>query len=108
MQRTLLLYSGHSFLGGRSVAFKVRTEAEVVLRTTSDTVVLDFDKVEGVSHSFADELLSSLTDLLGDRLCERVVLTNCQDSVYRDLESVAHMHCLSMPARNLSADICVA
>ena len=98
MDRRIPLFEGHSFLGGRVVAWRVRTKAAEYLTTNSvDVVVLDFAHVGGVSHSFADELLSPLTDLLGKKVSDRVRLMNCRPSVYSDLSSVAEMHGLEMP-----------
>jgi hypothetical protein len=99
MEHRLPLYDGHSFLGGRGVAFRVRTKAEALLRDDlSCIVVLDCAGVAGVSHSFADELLSPLSDLLGDQVARRVRVSNCTSSLYADLVSVAEMHRLHMPA----------
>lgn len=104
MDRQIPLYEGCSFLGGRGVAYRVRTRAAQVLATNShDVVVLDFAHVVGVSHSFADELLSPLTDLLGSEVPMRVRLMNCLPSVRGDLESVAEMHGLEMPAAEASS-----
>lgn len=98
MAHVLKLYAGRAFLGGRGVAHRVRTEAVEVLTSRGDSVVvLDFDGVEGVSHSFGDELLSPLADLLDRAVPERVKLANCSASALADLQSVADMHRLPMP-----------
>ena len=98
MDHTLALYQGFPFLGGRSVAFKVRTEAEKLLRSSCNArIFLDFSNVEGVSHSFADELLSPLNDLVGSAVSERVGIIHCSEEVVSDLKSVAEMHSLPMP-----------
>lgn len=98
MEYRLPLFEGHTFLGGRGVAFRVRTLAEKILTVdASNIVVLDCDKVVGASHSFGDELLSSLTDLLGAEVTQRVRLSNCCDSLHDDLVSVADMHQLYLP-----------
>ena len=102
MEHRLSLFHGHGFLGGRGVAFRVRTDAEQILRSDDHAVVaLDCAEVTGVSHSFADELLSPLSDLLGPDVASRVILENCSDSVYADFASVAEMHRLHMPAIGL-------
>ena len=98
MVQKLRLYRGHRFLGGRGVAHEVRLAAEDLLRCDSSTVVwLDFAGVEGISHSFADELLSPLNDLLREAVKDRVCLTNCSAEVLEELELVALMHGLFMP-----------
>ena len=95
----LRLFQGHRFLGGRAVANRVRNEAESLLRTDRTAVVLlDFTGVEGVSHSFADELLTPLNELLCERLSTRVFLSNCSSGVREGLEVTASMHGLVMPA----------
>jgi hypothetical protein len=77
----------------------VRLAAEDALcRDRSTVVVLDFAKVEGVSHSFADELLSPLSELLHEECAKRVQLANCASEVVEELELVAMMHGLAMPA----------
>jgi hypothetical protein len=94
----LRLFHGHRFLGGRAVANRVRNEAERLLRTDRSAVVLlDFAGVEGVSHSFADELLTPLNELLCERLGARVFLSNCSSGVREGLEMTASMHGLVMP-----------
>ena len=95
----LTLFSGHSFLGGRAVAYKTRTDALSILSSNVNAVVvLDFDGVSGVSHSFCDELLSPLADLLQDDVVRRVKLSNCTPSTLSDLSRVAEMHALPMPS----------
>lgn len=99
-EAVLGLYAGHEFLGGRAVAHRLRTEAERILRSDPKAiVVLDFCRVEGVSHSFGDELLSALADCLGEGTPNRVFLANCSRQVFADLNSVARMHQLPMLAR---------
>lgn len=98
MAQEFRLYRGHRFLGGRGVAHEVRLAAEDLLRRDPAAVVLlDFSGVEGVSHSFADELLSPLNDLLHEAVKDRVWLVNCSDEVLEELELVAMMHGLVMP-----------
>jgi hypothetical protein len=95
----LTLFSGHSFLGGRAVAHKTRTDALSILsRNVNAVVVLDFDGVSGVSHSFCDELLSPLADLLQEDVVRRVKLSNCTVGTLSDLSRVAEMHALPMPS----------
>jgi hypothetical protein len=99
MVKVMPLYRGHRFLGGRSVAHRVRRDAEVLLGSNPKAVViLDFSGVEGVSHSFADELLTPLSELLKSTTRERVFLKNCASEVLEELELVATMHDLFMPA----------
>jgi hypothetical protein len=105
MAKRLRLFRGHRFLGGRGVAHKVRLAAEDALRSSRNTVViLDFAQVEGVSHSFADELLSPLSELLDDRCAKRVLLANCTPEVLEELEIVAMMHGLVMPGLTAGSD----
>ncbi len=99
MDKRFVLFRGHRFLGGRAVAYEVRREAEKLLEKQPNLViVLDFEGVEGVSHSFADELLSPLSDLLGERVAERVRIENVDPDVLEDLRLVAMMHGLHMPS----------
>lgn len=94
---TLKLFRGNSFLGGRQVAFEVRTKAIEVLKDGMTKVYLDFESVRGVSHSFSDELLSSLTDELGDMFKKRVFIMNCDKKVQDALVGVAKLHGLMLP-----------
>jgi hypothetical protein len=98
MQHVLAIYAGRAFLGGRGTAFTVRTRASDLLTSSPDAVVvLDFAGVKGVSHSFADELLSPLADLLSSDVPKRVKIANCTQTVEGGLRSVADMHELRMP-----------
>jgi hypothetical protein len=95
------MFRGSRFLGGRGVANEVRNlVADLLHADPTATAVLDFARVEGVSHSFADELLAPLSELLDNRLAERVLLTNCAAEVWEELEVVALMHDLAMPGRD--------
>lgn len=94
---TLKLFRGNPFLGGRQVAFEVRTKAIKLLKDETASVCLDFESVRGVSHSFSDELLSPLADELGDILKKRVVIMNCDKKVQDDLMGVAKLHSLTLP-----------
>ena len=98
MAHELKLFRGHRFLGGRSVAHQVRLVAHDILENDPNAlVVLDFAKVEGVSHSFADELLSPLSEYLNEDMKRRVLLANCAPEVLEELQLVADMHRLVMP-----------
>ena len=99
MTTTFKLYRGQSFLGSRGTANGVRTAAEDALRLNPvATVILDFDGVEGVSHSFTDELLAPLSELLGPDMKSRVLAINCDPQVWESMTAVCKMHGLTMPA----------
>lgn len=86
------------FLGGRGLANEVRNQlADTLERDPRSVVTLDFSCIEGVSHSFADELLTPLSELLGEAFAERVLLVNCAPDVLKGLKVVAEMHELTMP-----------
>jgi hypothetical protein len=73
-------------------------EAESVLRSAYQRVVLfDFSGVTGVSHGFADELLTPLNELESEDLARRVVFWNCGARVREALELVAELHHLKLP-----------
>lgn len=99
MERRMELFRGHRFLGSRGGAHQVRVAAEELLRREgSAVIVLDFAGVDGVSHGFADELLSPLSELLHDKMRRRVKVVNCSDKVWKELKLVAGMHRLFLPA----------
>ena len=99
MNRTFTLFRGHPFLGGRGSANAVRTAAEDALRADpSGLVILDFAGVKGVSHSFTDELLAPLSELLGSQMCRRVVVRHCAPAVWDAMQAVCEMHSLTLPA----------
>lgn len=107
MSTTLKLFSGNEFLGGRHVAFVIRTEACKLLTDNPKSMVfLDFDGVRGVSHSFSDELLSPLSDLLGPDVSRHVFIVNCDDTVKKDLQSVARLHDLNQPTFETPKELC--
>jgi hypothetical protein len=90
---------GHTFLGGRGLARDLREEVEALLRADpTGTVVLDLSGVEGVSHSFADELLSPLSEWLEEELEDRVVLANGSPDVLAEIQAVGAMHDLFLPS----------
>lgn len=98
MRHVFQMFQGHRFLGGRALANRVRNEAcALIAADPTAEVVLDFDRVEGVSHSFADELLAPLDELLHERVAEQVLLVNCAPDVLEQLEVVALMHNMAMP-----------
>lgn len=87
------------FLGGRALAHDLRGRVRSALEHDRDcTVVLDLSGVEGVSHSFADELLSPLSEWLDEAFADRVILAGCSQDVLDELEAVAVLHGLFMPA----------
>lgn len=107
MNRWVRLDHPHSFLGGRGLGRDLRDRIEFVLRSdVQASVALDLAGVQGVSHSFADELLSPLSEWLGDNFADRVILANCSPAVVAEFELVAAMHDLFMPA--VASDFCRA
>lgn len=108
MRHVFQMFQGHRFLGGRALANRVRNEAcALITANPTAEVVLDFDRVEGVSHSFTDELLSPLDELLHEHVAERVFLVNCAPEVLEQLELVAMMHDLAMPGVGESGVVAV-
>ena len=92
------MFRGNRFLGGRGWANEVRNRVGDLLQRDPETIILlDFSRVEGVSHSFADELLAPLSELLEERFATRVLVANCAAEVMEELELVALMHGLAMP-----------
>lgn len=97
--KTLTVFQGNAFLGGRQVAFELRSQAiQFLSENPNQDVVLDFSNVRGVSHSFSDELLSPLSDFLGHNTLNRVKIRHCVKVVREDLEGVADLHDLYMPS----------
>ncbi|MCG4261381.1 STAS-like domain-containing protein [Acetobacter senegalensis] len=107
MTHVLKLFSGNEFLGGRHVAFVIRTQACKFLEEHPQSkVVLDFQGVRGVSHSFSDELLSPLSDMLGAQAPDHVEIVNCDEMVEKDLKSVARLHNLHTPLFEEPKELC--
>ena len=61
-------------------------------------VLVNFSGVSGISHGFADELLSPLSEQFGKDLAKRVSFVNCANSVERAFGVVADMHGLKLPS----------
>ena len=98
MQKSVQMLGKHSFLGGRGTANSARNEVLKLFRGSAKTVVqLDFSGVEDVSHSYADELLSPLSDYLGERMQDRLVFMNCAKEVRETFRLVGKMHGLNLP-----------
>lgn len=109
MIKVFQLFAGNEFLGGRQVAFAVRTEALRWLEADLHSMIdLNFSGVRGVSHSFSDELLSPLSDALGKDVGRRVMISHCEEAVRQNLESVAMLHGLHVPSFSREKEACVA
>jgi anti-sigma regulatory factor (Ser/Thr protein kinase) len=86
------------FLGSRNTARRLRLVVSAACGGQNGCrVLVDFSGVSGVSHSFADELLSPLSEQFGTELSNRVSFVNCADSVERVFGVVADMHGLKLP-----------
>jgi len=107
MTHVLKFKAENAFLGGRQVALDLRSRAIAVLANQAESVAIDFSGVRGVSHSFADELLSPLSEMLGQSLSRRVTITCCDPEVEEDLRSVAGLHGLYLPSFD-NRELCVA
>lgn len=96
--KRLKMFSGDDFLGSRGRAHTAREKVEqALLSHPSSGVVLDFKGVAGMSHSFTDELLSPLDELLGEDMGRRVSLVRCAKGVRDAVEMVCEMHGLRPP-----------
>lgn len=97
MKVILKAFDGYTFLGARLSATKISAKAATLLKADhSPEILVDFEGVTGVSHSYADELLSGLADLL-DEFGARVAVANCQSEVLGELRAVAALHDIPMP-----------
>jgi hypothetical protein len=86
------------FLGSRNTARRIRMAITAISHGVSvQRALVDFSGVSGVSHSFADELLTPLTEQFGTDLSNRVSFVNCTDPVERAFGVVADMHGLKLP-----------
>ncbi len=99
MDCTLKMYAGAPFLGGRGSAHSTRLAVERLMAENPGLVVfLDFTGVTGVSHSYADELLTPLSELFAAEPGKHVVFTNCPETVLETFSLVCSMHGLPTPA----------
>jgi hypothetical protein len=86
------------FLGSRNTARRLRMAITATSHGLAvQRALVDFSGVSGISHSFADELLTPLTEQFGNDLFNRVSFVNCADSVERAFGVVADMHGLQLP-----------
>lgn len=105
MSTTFRMFTEQSFLGGRSTANRVRNAALALLKQNPAAVVsFDFDRVEGMSHSFTDELVAPLSDALGAAMNCVVVFKNCTHEVEGTVRLVCEAHRLHMPRFESSKD----
>jgi len=96
--KRLQMFSGNDFLGSRGKAHTARKKVEKALKShPMSGVVLDFKGVAGMSHSFTDELLSPLDEMLGNDMSRRVSLVRCAKGVRDAVELVCEMHGLRPP-----------
>ena len=87
------------FLGSRNTAHRLCLAILAGLADgTVRRVLVNFSGISGISHSFADELLSPLSEQLGRALAKRVAFVNCTNSVERGFGVVADMHGLQLPS----------
>ena len=86
------------FPGGRGWANEVGNRVGGLLqRDAKAIVVLDVSRVEGVSHSFADERLAPLSELLERGSVTRGLSAHCPSEVREELALAASMCGLAMP-----------
>ena len=105
MTKMYRLYQGQQFLGSRGLANAVRVSAEETLTSDSSAVVeFDFSGVRGVSHGYLDELLTPLSELLGEHLSGHVTFTNCSAAVVEAVDLVCEMHHLHRPTVTVAGE----
>jgi len=75
-------------LGTRDSAAPLRGKVETALKSTAESVCVDFQGLV-VTQSFMDEFLGMLILRYGPTILERVVLQNCDDDVKAVAEFVA-------------------
>ncbi len=99
MNAVFSMFKGYQFLGGRGTANTVRVAAQTELATNREmTVLFDFADITGVSHSFTDELIAPLSEVLGEEMPHRVIVCNAVPLVRDTIEAVCDMHRLNRPA----------
>lgn len=97
-ETAIVLYQGFDFLGGRGTANRTRLRIAELLKKERDAKIkLDFANVSGVSHSFADELITPLVEEFGDQVWARLHFKNCSESVVQVLQFFARLHSVSLP-----------
>jgi len=79
-----------TFLGTRSLGSKVRAELERLIEQTGlHTIVVDFDSVETITHSFAAACFGTLVRNYGwERLREQIVFRDTNAEVEAVLKYV--------------------
>jgi hypothetical protein len=101
--KEVAVFEGFSILGARSAAHRVRSQVEAALDSSPAVVViLNFQGVDGVAHSYADELLAPLAWRFADKLSDRVTLSNCTPTVWDEIQSVMSLHDMPLPRIELA------
>jgi hypothetical protein len=86
------------FLGSRNTGRRLWLTISAALKDQAvRRALIDFSGISGISHGFADELLSPLSERLGKSLANRVSFVNCANAVERTFGVVADMHGLQLP-----------
>ncbi|MCE3047389.1 STAS-like domain-containing protein [Helicobacter kayseriensis] len=86
MEKTILevatMFEDFDFLGSRDSGEILRKRIIELLETKDWQVVVDFQRIDRVSHSFADEVFGLLYAKFGlDVIKRKIVLENAQDNI---------------------------
>ena len=89
---------GADFLGSRARASSIIMDVErLLVAHPYGKIEADFSGISGMSHSFTDELLTGLGELLTSEMTSRVEFSNCGPRVQETIELVCDMHGLNLP-----------
>ena len=72
-------YAGE-FAENKDIARKLRIEVLEPTLTKGDDIVLDFDKVQGVTQSFVHALISDLFRKFGNSVLDRIEFKRCNET----------------------------
>ncbi len=98
MVKTFRVFSGADFLGSRGKANSIVQEVRKLLEAyPHGNIEIDFSDISGMSHSFTDELLTALNEVLQDEITDRIIITNCGPRARETVELICDMHRLRCP-----------
>jgi len=77
-----------SFAENKDKARDVRVQEIIPILESGDSLVLDFDKIDSITQSFAHALISDLIRNYGVDVLDRVSFANCNETVAKIIEIV--------------------
>lgn len=77
-----------SFAENKDLARDIRIKEIIPILEKGEDIILDFEKIDAVTQSFAHALISDLIRNFGTDVLDRLNFANCNDTVSKIIEIV--------------------